>query len=424
VSNESPVVLEPVALHHAPALQELASDPAIAATSNVPSPYPPDGAVAFVREAEVQRAAGTDFVFAVTAGGEVVGACGLHSVRDVPRRAELGYWIGRPYWGRGYASAAARQAVAWGFGELGLEEIHSSALERNPASRRVLGRTGFRPTGVGGNPNPKWGPEDRFVLVRLTRAEWERARGFADYFSGHAADYAAHRPGYPPDLFDLLALLPRERRLAWDCGTGNGQAAVGLAAHFERVIATDASPEQLAHAAPHPRVEYRLAPAEAAGLPDAAADLVTAAQALHWFSFDGFYAEVRRVLAPGGAVAVWTYNLARVDPDVDRVIDRLAYEIVKPYWPPERRWVDEEYRTIPFPFAEIPLPPLAQEEPWDLDRLLRYLATWSACQNYRRATGRNPVDEVGAELASLWGPEPLRTVRWPIFIRAGKLPPA
>lgn len=418
----APVVrIEPVALHHAPALQELASDPAIGATSNVPSPYPPGGAVAFVRESEAQRAAGTDFVFAVLADGAVVGAVGLHAVGGAPPRAELGYWIGRPHWRRGYAREAARQAVAWGFGELGLAEIHSSALERNPASRRVLGHNGFRPIGVGGNPSPKWGPEDRFILVRLTRAEWERRRGFSDYFSGHATDYATNRPGYPPDLIEMLAGLPRQRSLAWDCGTGNGQAALGLANDFARVIATDASPEQLALARPHPRVEYRLAPAEASGLPDRSVDLVTAAQALHWFSFDGFYREARRVLAPGGAIAVWTYNLARVDPGVDRVIDRLAHQTVKSYWPPERHWVDDEYRTIPFPFDEISLPPVVQEERWDCERLLRYLGTWSATANYRRGTGNDAVETVREELSAAWGAEAVRTVRWPIFIRAGRV---
>lgn len=415
------VVLEPVALRHAPALQNLASDPAIGATSNVPSPYPPGGAVAFVHDAEAQRAAGTDFVFAVSVNGTVVGAVGLHSVGGAPRSAELGYWIGRPHWGRGYATEAARRAVQWGFEELGLEEVRSSALERNAASRRVLGKIGFRPTGVGGNPDPKWGPEDRFVHVRLRREEWRGARGFADYFSGHAADYAANRPGYPPALFALLAGLPERRRLAWDCGTGNGQAAVGLAEHFERVVATDASPEQLAQAVPHPRVEYRRAAAEASGLPGGSVDLVTAAQALHWFRFDDFYTEVRRVLAPGGAVAVFTYNLARVDPEFDRVIDRLAYETVGPWWPPERRWVNEEYRTVPFPFAEIELPPLVREERWDLERLLRYVATWSAYQNYRRATGHDPIADVRPALEALWGPAPVRTVRWPIFIRAGRV---
>jgi len=160
---------------------------------------------------------------------------------------------------------------------------------------------------------------------------------FKDHFSGHAAAYATCRPGYPRDLVAAVARLHREHRLALDTGTGNGQAAVGLAEHFDRVVATDPSAQQLAHATPHPRVEYRIAPSEASGLPDGSVDLVTAAQAFHWFDFDRFFAEVKRILAPGGAVAIWTYNLPRVDPAVDRQIDRLAHDVTGPYWPPERR---------------------------------------------------------------------------------------
>ena len=244
---------------------------------------------------------------------------------------------------------------------------------------------------------------------------------FKDHFSGHAAAYAANRPGYPDDLLDWVAALPAARRLAWDCATGSGQAAVGLGERFERVVATDASEKQVANAAPHPRVEYRVAPAERSGLPDGSADLVAVAQALHWFHFTLFYAEVRRVLAPGGAIAAWTYNLARVDPAVDRVIDRLAHELVGPYWPPERCWVDEDYQTIPFPFAEIPAPPFELVESWDLARMVRYIETWSATVRYREATGRHPLEEVGDGLAAAWGdPEAVRQVRWPITVRAGR----
>jgi SAM-dependent methyltransferase len=245
-------------------------------------------------------------------------------------------------------------------------------------------------------------------------------RGFKDHFSGHAADYAAYRPSYPPALFDLLASLPRRRALALDCATGNGQAAIGLAERFERVLAIDASSEQLARARQHPRVEYRAARAEETGVDGGAVDLVSVAQAIHWFDFDSFYAEVRRVLAPGGAIAAYTYNLARVDPAFDRVLDRLAKEIVGPYWPPERRWVDEEYRTLPFPFAEVPTPRIENEAQWDLDRLLHYIATWSACQRYRQATGRDPIKMVQDELVAAWGdPSQPRPVRWPIYMRAG-----
>lgn len=244
---------------------------------------------------------------------------------------------------------------------------------------------------------------------------------FKDHFSGHAADYASFRPGYPAELFARVATLPRRRDVAWDCGTGNGQAAIGLAEHFGRVIATDPSAQQLAHALPHPRIEYRQAPAESSGLPDRSVDLIAVAQAFHWFDFDRFFAEARRVLAPGGSLVLWTYNLARVSPEVDAITDRLARQIVGAYWPPERRWVDEEYQTIPFPFPEVELPPLAHVEHWDRERLLLYFGTWSSCQRYQKATGQDPIALVRAGLEAAWGaPDQPRPVRWPIFLRASQ----
>jgi SAM-dependent methyltransferase len=247
---------------------------------------------------------------------------------------------------------------------------------------------------------------------------------FKDHFSGHASEYAAYRPSYPPALFELLASLPRRRGLALDCATGNGQAAVGLAERFERVVAIDASREQLANARPHPRVEYRLARAEETGVEAAAVDLVCVAQALHWLDFDSFYAEVRRIMAPGGAIAAFTYDLARVAPELDRIVDRLAHQVVAAYWPPERRWVDEEYRTLPFPFAELATPKLENEAYWDLGRMLLYLGTWSSVRRYLEATGRDPIKMLQDELTAAWGdPAQARRVYWPISMRAGRVAP-
>jgi len=247
---------------------------------------------------------------------------------------------------------------------------------------------------------------------------------FEDHFSGHAAAYATYRPAYPaglPAYVSGLPVPPADHRLAWDCATGNGQAAHGIVEHFARVVATDASPQQLAHAVPHARIEYRVAPAESSGRDDASIDLVTVAQAVHWFDFDRFYAEVRRVLAPGGALAVWTYDYARISPPLDELIDRLAHETVGAYWPPGRRWVDERYRTIPFPFDEIPSPPFELHERWPLGQFVGYLRTWSAAQRYQAATGEDPVAAILPALAAAWGdPESPRDIRWPIFLRAGR----
>jgi len=242
----------------------------------------------------------------------------------------------------------------------------------------------------------------------------------SDHFSAVADGYARYRPGYPPALFDWLASLPARRRLAWDCATGSGQAAGGLAAHFRRVVATDSSASQIAQAAPHPGVEYRVAPAEASGLPDAGVDLVTVAQALHWLDLPAFYAEARRALAPGGTIAAWCYNLLDVEPRVNAVIGRYYSRVVGEYWPPERRLLEAGYRTLPFPFLELEPPPFEMSAGWTLDHLLGYLGTWSATQRYRRVRGADPVALVAGDLRAAWGdPEEARRVRWPLYLRVG-----
>jgi SAM-dependent methyltransferase len=245
---------------------------------------------------------------------------------------------------------------------------------------------------------------------------------FKDHFSGHAADYRAFRPDYPPGLFAFLASAAPGRDLAWDCGTGSGQAAVALAAHFRKVFATDASAEQVRNAEAHPRVEYVVAPAEACPLPDAAADLVTVAQALHWFDLDRFYAEVRRVCRPGGLLAVWTYDLHSVNPAVDPVLRRLQAEFVGPYWPPERALVDAGYRTVPFPFPEVPAPAFEMRADWDLPRLLGYMNTWSATKAFVRANGFDPLARLAPDFAAAWGdPATVRTVTWNFTLRLGRV---
>jgi len=243
---------------------------------------------------------------------------------------------------------------------------------------------------------------------------------FRDHFSSASPAYAAFRPTYPAELFRMLAERAPGRRLAWDCATGSGQAALGLAGQFKRVVATDASRAQVASATPHPAVAYRVAPAEASGLADGTVDLVTAAQALHWFDIPGFFAEARRVLVPRGAIAVWCYGLMTISPEVDREVARFYSETVGPYWPTERALVEAGYRTIDFPFEEFPVPEMAIEAQFDLRRLAGYLGTWSATLRFREDQGADPVGPLIDSLRSLWGPsEQGRAVRWPLSIRAG-----
>lgn len=241
-----------------------------------------------------------------------------------------------------------------------------------------------------------------------------------DHFSGHAADYARFRPGYPAALFDWLAAQTAGHALAWDCGCGNGQASVPLAARFERVVATDLSPQQIASAPPHPRIDFHAAPAETSGLPDRSADLVAVAQALHWFAFDRFYAEVRRVLKPGGLIAAWTYQLLRAEPAVDALLADFYTHTLGPYWPPERKWVDAAYRDLPFPFEEVTPPAFEIQLRWTLPDLLAYLGTWSASQRFIAAQGQSPIPALGARLETVWG-EGRRDIIWPIAMRVGRV---
>ncbi len=243
--------------------------------------------------------------------------------------------------------------------------------------------------------------------------------GFKDHFSKQAADYAKFRPHYPREMFDYLGSISPARQLAWDCATGNGQAAVELASVFSQVIATDASESQIRNAQPRPRVEYRVAPAEETKLQSGSFDLVLVAQALHWLNHDRFYPDLRRALKQDGVFAASAYNLLRTDRPIKEIIRRYYYDIVGPYWPPERALI-EQFAKIPFPFPELQTPEFEIVAEWDLEHLMGYLWSWSSTQRFVAATNRNPLDQIVHDLQEAWGnPQKTKRIVWPLALRVG-----
>jgi SAM-dependent methyltransferase len=247
---------------------------------------------------------------------------------------------------------------------------------------------------------------------------------FKDHFSSLACAYSEFRPTYPHSLLDYVAGLCAARRSAWDCACGSGQATIALAERFERVLATDASAKQIACAPAHPGVSYRVSTAEASGLETDSVDLVAVGQAAHWFDLKRFYVEVQRVLRRDGILALWSYGPLHLEiAEVDRLVQSFYHETVGPFWPAERRLVDEGYRQLPFPYLDITPPPLRMHQRWSLPRLMGYLRSWSATGRYVEQYGEDPVVELEARLEPLWGEvQRERLIEWPLALRAGRKP--
>ena len=244
---------------------------------------------------------------------------------------------------------------------------------------------------------------------------------FRDHFGGAARAYATYRPHYPAALFDWLCSVTAGRERAWDCGTGNGQAAVALASRFADVIATDPSIDQLRNAVGQPSLSYVAMTAEQAALRPASVDLITVAQALHWFDRPQFFGEADRVLRPGGTLAVWSYGLLTIDPSVDRLVGRLYHDVLGSYWPSERAFVDSGYAGIALPYVELARPAIAMEAEWSLAEFGGYLSSWSAVVRFRAQTGDDPLPTFLREVEGAWGAG-ARRIRWPLVVRAGRKP--
>jgi SAM-dependent methyltransferase len=241
---------------------------------------------------------------------------------------------------------------------------------------------------------------------------------FKDYFSDNSHDYSHYRPQYPKHLFRYLASIAPDQQYAWDCATGTGQSAIALADYFSQIIATDASANQINNARTKHGIRYCVARAENSGIKTQSIDLISVAQALHWFNIDAFAAESNRVLKPQGILAVWTYNLLSIEKTIDEKIEYLYDTVLKPFWAPERLMVENSYQDVHFSLPEINPPVFTMTAHWNLGQLLGYLNTWSAVKEYQKKIGQNPLEFLYQEIAPLWGKaENKRLIQWPLSLR-------
>lgn len=242
-----------------------------------------------------------------------------------------------------------------------------------------------------------------------------------DNFSQQAASYARYRPDYPESLYAHILSLTNGRACAWDCATGNGQAALRLAQAFDRVEATDISAKQLAKAPQADNVHYQVSRAEETPFADDSFDLITVAQAAHWFDYDRFYPEVRRVGKPGALLAMWGYGLGRVTPEIDAVVDHYYNETLGPYWDPERRHIDAGYRTIPFPLNDAGRWEGHIVLQWSRTHFMGMFETWSALQHYLRQNEDDPTEALDRRIRSIWKEDSTREIRFPLFLLTGRV---
>ena len=241
-----------------------------------------------------------------------------------------------------------------------------------------------------------------------------------DNFSKQAQLYAAYRPSYPKELFDFILSHVKNWDAAWDCATGNGQTAIELAPFFKNVYATDISQKQLDNARTMDNIHYSLQSAEHTNFVDASFDLVTVSQALHWFAFDDFYKEVKRVTKPDGWIAAWSYSRLPITPAIDAIIEKYHFNKLGEYWDKERKYVDDNYRFIPFPFNEIAVPSFKIIYEWNLQQLEGYLNTWSALQKFIAKNNYNPVSALMEEIRPHWLSERMKVV-FPIHLRMAQV---
>lgn len=242
-----------------------------------------------------------------------------------------------------------------------------------------------------------------------------------DNFSNVAINYSKFRPGYPKELLDFILHHCENKNCAWDCGTGNGQVAKELSKYFNKVIASDISQQQLNQAYQASNIEYRLESGENCSIDDQSLDLITVAQAIHWFDFNGFYTHVNRVLKPGGIIAVWAYN----NPVLEGILNDSLLEIYEDtlgaYWDPERQYITDGYETIPFPFEEIGCPPFSICYNWTREHFTGYISTWSALKHYVEKNKTDLMPWIVEKFKKDWPDQTMKPIYFPCHLRIGKM---
>lgn len=260
-------------------------------------------------------------------------------------------------------------------------------------------------------------------LVNMSLKSTAETSSFKDHFSHNSSSYSKHRPGYPDTLFSYLSSICQQHQTAWDCATGSGQSALQLAKYFQTVIATDASESQIKNAYRQDNIHYTVAAAESSGIKKSSLDLITVAQALHWFDLPSFTTEIERLLKPRGILAAWSYNLLHVNPGVDEHITHLYGNILAQYWPAERTIVENGYQSINFPFEELSVPEFNMTIEWTFEQIISYLSTWSAVNAYISSNNQNPVDLIYEELLHAWrNIDKKMLVTWPLTVRVWQKP--
>ena len=242
-----------------------------------------------------------------------------------------------------------------------------------------------------------------------------------DLFSGHSKIYAAFRPTYPEELYQFIFKHVANKSVAWDCATGNGQAAQRLATDFKKVYATDISQKQLDQAVQLENVFYSVSKAEETSFQDNQFDLITVGQAIHWIDTEKFYKEAVRTSKPGGILAIWGYSLLSINPEIDTLIMEFYTGVVGEYWDQARKLVDGKYKDIPFPFDTIPSPEFQIKVNWTIDHLAGYLTSWSATQKYIEVHSVNPVPDLIEKIKSLWRSGENKHASFPLFLKLGRI---